>query len=556
MSDESYPLPQQEPPHHGRLWLAAAIVLLVLVSAVGVTWFLIRNGPSGPATSRPVASPAPSTTPCPRAGMRVVAAPEIAPVIRAAAGGLTPGGQRCPAVEVVAEEPGVTIAAKARPDVWVPSSSVWLRAAGEGYTIAGDPLAYSPIMLAGPKPIIEQISRNGQTGWTRLIEGMVGGRIPVATMPDAQRTTTGMLSVYGVHAATARATPDRGIAQLRAFTLRSRLDDASGDPVSVLERLAGQADANAAVYGSGVFPVTEQQLTAYQRGGHPIQLAGAAPVDGPVEADYPYAIHENAPRDLARRLRAAISGPDLTAAGFRTEASEAALELPKEPEKLLGPARRWVQYRTMPFQVLLLIDASGSMNDKITDRAGAGTTKAALLRQSGVSAAQLFGEETSLGMWYFGATSTGPAHTEEVPFGPLADKVGGQSRRDLMGKKIAGYQAVPQAATPLFQSVLDGVETMRGRAKPDAATVVVVLTDGNDQGSRFAMTQETFRKRLADGNDPGRPVPIIAVGFGPTADMQVLKGMADATGGRAIAAQNPADLASAVAQAFLAARGA
>jgi len=48
-------------------------------------------------------------------------------------------------------------------------------------------------------------------------------------------------------------------------------------------------------------------------------------------------------------------------------------------------------------------------------------------------------------------------------------------------------------------------------------------------------------------------VPIIAVGYGPTADMTSLTAMATATGGKAFAATNPADLGSAMAQAFLAA---
>jgi hypothetical protein len=43
------------------------------------------------------------------------------------------------------------------------------------------------------------------------------------------------------------------------------------------------------------------------------------------------------------------------------------------------------------------------------------------------------------------------------------------------------------------------------------------------------------------------------VGYGPTADMKSLTAMAQATGGQAIPATNPADLASAMAQAFLAA---
>jgi Ca-activated chloride channel family protein len=84
--------------------------------------------------------------------------------------------------------------------------------------------------------------------------------------------------------------------------------------------------------------------------------------------------------------------------------------------------------------------------------------------------------------------------------------------------------------------------------------VVVVLTDGADGGTRFAMPNQEFLKRLNAGRDPARPVPVIAVGYGPDANMKALQDMAAATGGQAIAARNAADLASAMAKAFLAVR--
>ena len=94
---------------------------------------------------------------------------------------------------------------------------------------------------------------------------------------------------------------------------------------------------------------------------------------------------------------------------------------------------------------------------------------------------------------------------------------------------------------------------MRKRAKPDTITMVVVLTDGNDEGSRFAMTRQEFLSRLDGVQDTDRPVPIFGVGYGPDADLDTLRQLAKATGGQAIAAVEPADLASAMAKVFLAA---
>ena len=37
------------------------------------------------------------------------------------------------------------------------------------------------------------------------------------------------------------------------------------------------------------------------------------------------------------------------------------IKVPERSDKLLAPALQWAQYRTLAFQVLLLIDSSGSM---------------------------------------------------------------------------------------------------------------------------------------------------------------------------------------------------
>jgi extracellular solute-binding protein len=538
----------------GRALLAAAVILLLLAAAGGVAWWRYVREPLARSADRPLFVNA-----CPEAALQVTAAPEIAPVIQEAARTLNPDGADCGPVGVSIQEPAATAADNTRkPDVWIPSSSAWLRVAaadGRTYDTKGEPLARSPIMLAAPTAIAGLFAKGDRTSWAAVVTGVAGHRIPAVSMPDPLRSTVGLLAVYAVNRAMARTTPDEGIAQLRALTLRSRLKDAVAEPTDLLKKLAAQTDATGAVYDVGVFPVTEQQLTTYQHAGNPVQLTGSMPADGVVEADYPYAVARNTKHaDLAERLRAAIRKAALTKAGFRTYATPHALTLPAKPDALLGPALQWSQYRTLDFQVLLLVDASGSMNKRIRDKAGRTTTKAGLLRESGLNASQLFGEETSIGMWFFGTPKpSSPAHTEAVPIGPITAAVDGAPRRAALAARIGSYQASDHAGTPLYQTVLDGTAMMRAKAKPGTVTLVVVLTDGDDRESRYAMSNSTFLTRLAAGQDPDRPVPIIAVGYGPDADMKALTAMADATGGKAIPARNPADLASAMAKAFLAA---
>ncbi|BCY15459.1 substrate-binding domain-containing protein [Actinoplanes sp. L3-i22] len=518
-----------------------AVVVLLLLAGAGIFW--AQRDPAAP-TPEPVAAPACDVR------LRVAAAPEIAPVVQAAAKAAN-GGSDCGPIQVTAEQPAVTETAKSRPDVWIPSSTLWLRiAAGDGltYTADGPPLARSPIVVAGPQPVVDQLAKDGKTAWALIAKAATEHRLPSVTMADPMHDTVGMLSVYAIHQAMNRTTPDQGIAQLRALTLRSRLTDAATDPATLLAKAAGgSADV-------GVFAVTEQQLGAYQKGGHAVPLGGAAPVDGLVAADYPYAVSPAADRDLTAKLRAALTPAVLTAAGFRTDEPAGLLPMPAKPDQIMTLALQWSQYKTLDFQVLLLIDGSGSMNEKISDKGGKATTKAGLLRTTGLNASQLFGEETDIGLWYFATPkATSPAHSEALTFGPINGKIGAKTRREVLGARISQYSAIGNAGTPLYQTVLDGLDAMRAKAKPGTVTLVVVLTDGMDQGSRFAMTNQEFQGKLAAERDPARPVPIIAVGYGANADMSALNGMAKATGGVAVAANDPADVASAMAKAFLAA---
>lgn len=545
------PEPELPPPSvTTRLLLATLIVSVLVLVAGGTTWWLYSQKPVGE-SARPAG-------PCSDTLLHVVAAPEIAPVVRDAARVINNGGD-CGPIGVTAQEPAVTATASDQPDVWIPSSSAWLRIALVGgvdaYRVEGGSMARSPIILAAPTAIAGRFAHGDQTTWMQLMAGVAGHQIPAVTMPDPLHSSVGMLAVYAIQTAMAHSTPDAGIAQIRALTLRSRLKDASANPAELLQRVAGQSDANAVANDVGVFPITEQQLTAYQRGGNAIALAGSFPSDGLIEADYPFAISTTTKNgELAQRLRAAITASALTEAGFRTYAMPHTLAVPDRSDKLLAPAVQWAQYRTLAFQVLLLIDASGSMNKPATDKAGRKTTKAGLLRQSGLAAAQLLGDETSVGMWFFNTpTPASPPHTEVVPFGRITDKVGAKTRRDVLATAMSGYRAPNNAGTPLFQTVLDAQAAMRPKVKPGAITLLIVLSDGTDAESKYAMPKKTFLTRLAKSQDPKRPVPVIGVGFGPDADMTTLTDIAKVTDGKAIAAKDPADLASAMAKAFLAA---
>jgi hypothetical protein len=560
----------------------AVLLGAVTVGAGGL--YLVRQGPGGVGA-------------CPQPVLRVVAAPDIAPLIRTAATRIT---GRCPAATVTAQEPAETVRdMRARPpDVWVPSSTAWLRIAGaadDAYPSVGRSLARSPLVVAAPRPLAQTLGWPGrQPTWAELAAKTYSREIPRFSMPDPLRATAGLLAVLGVDIAVAQE-KGAGAASMRKLTFRSRLADANADPARLLRQVTAVPDPARDV---GLFPVTEQALwsslkTSNLKATDAHAMVAMYPPDGLLEADYPLLISREIQQDAVRRaltdrLAAWFSGsagvrtladrgfrPPSQAANTTAQAAPAApaaegllprygpvSPLPTDASAVVEAATVWSRFQRMPFRVLLLVDASASMGEPVGEGGpvtgsvtgpvtASVTTKATLLRKCAGDAVQLFGEDTSAAMWLFpSARPNGPPFTEVVPFGPLDDRVDGASRRKLLARAFVDYQPSPRVGTPLYETVLQGREAMRQRYRPDAVTLVFVLTDGNDSGTTG---RAAFLARLAAGNDPSRPVPIFGVGYGPGADMTALREAARITGGQAIAADNPRDVEGAVAAVFLAA---
>jgi hypothetical protein len=519
--------------------------------------------------------------------LRLIVAPELVPVVEAAVKATAPAdeGAKCPIVGVAAQQPAETLAKKDQAqnyDGWVPSSSVWLRQGAAdklGFAATGNTLARSPVVVAMPKPYAEKIGWPAkQPAWAEIVALTYSHQIPKFSMPDPLTDTTGMLSTLAVYAALQKRTPDPGVAQLQALTLRSRLADPAADPQDLLKKMAGQNNPDEAVKSIGLFPTTEQKLWAYAREAHETELVPSYSPDALAEADYQLALKDGtdqAKKAIADKLTGWFASPEGTTAlanqGFRGPQGRDAGSAPagpgfvaKYPQPFTPPqdpavvktlTAQWAQYKTLQFNVLVLVDASGSMNEPVTDRAGNVTTKAGLLQKAGVLATQLFGENTSVGMWMFGTPNAqSPPYVDVLPFGPLDEQLNGQTRRKRMGEVAGGYQAAPAAGTPLFETILRANADMQKRWTADSVNLIVVLTDGHDRDTPYAMPKADFLSKLQAGRDPKKPLPIHSIAYGADADLPTLSELAKLTGGVAAPSTDPADLASAMAKIFLAAR--
>ncbi|MFG1997261.1 substrate-binding domain-containing protein [Actinoplanes sp. NPDC048988] len=504
----------------------------------------------------------------------MTAAPEIAAVVTRAAAAVPHGRAGCDSITVTTEDPAQTLRAARKPDVWIPSSSAWLAMAGDqggqsSYR-SEETLATSPIVIVCPDAEAPKLWAGRPASWAALAGAVAGDRPPALSMPDPTRDSVGLLSILGAQTAMAKSAADAGQAELRLLTLRTKLADANADSTATLAAARKAADATAI----GVFPATEQQLWLSRKSGHRIALRGAYPADGPTAADFPVAVRSDLldedPRGLLTekliaQLHSTTTRELLTASGLRTpqggvpdglpEKIPAAAPVPADVAGLRAVAARWSSYKEITSRVLIAVDASGSMNQPVVDGQGRRTTRAEMLRRSALDITRLFGNKTDVGLWFFGSDAVSrSAHTEAVPVGPITGEVGGEQRRKALVGRVRTYQPASGADTPLYRTILDGVSTMKPRGGEGVVTLVVVLTDGRDDTSRYSMAKDVFLSRLISLHDDQRPVPVFSVCYGAGADTSILRSVATLTGGTSVVADKPDDLAAAVAKLFIAAR--
>lgn len=593
------PPPHNRPAHrYRRRWPIIAGIALCLLITAGVTVFVGQRLAGNKTATAGAHCASVRTT------LHVTAEPDIAPVLRTAAAGLAQVRGGCATVEVTSQDPAVTSqalvsggqgsaaptasptagptasgtpAAAGVPDVWVPASTAWLafaQAAGaRQFPTQAPSLARSPVVLVVPDSLSGQVG--AKTTWADLIAAEGTGHGPTFSMPNALSSTVGILSVVAVRTAMGKANADAGIAQMRALTLRNHLASADADVPALFGKLSAEpADGGRDV---GIFPATEQSVWAYQKGHPGAKVHAVYPADGVVEADYPLALSNRAGGDRSQKALAGQLASALHAKGFAgtlaahglrpgqqvtsqpqvaPEAAGIAQSYPRPAplaaSDLATAVAIWEQYKVLPFQVLILVDASASMNDQVTDSQGHKVTKVQLVRQAGAQAAQLYGSETSVALWQFNTANPASPDTQVVPFGPIDGPLAGATRRVVMEQAAQQFTAPKASGTPLFQSVLAGEAAMQRLYNPQAFTMIALISDGKDEDSQYAMNAQQFLTKLKAQADPRKPVPVYSVGFGKDADMASLGAISKATGGQAVNSVNAADLASAIAKIFLA----
>ena len=301
--------------------------------------------------------------------------------------------------------------------------------------------------------------------------------------------------------------------------------------------------------------VSEQAVVARDRsaGGDPIRVvypgAGAFVLDYPVAAVGTDPAARVAAADLAAALGSEPVRTALQQAGFRAPDQSAGPDLPvggidpnhREPAdpptaQAVDDAIRSVQVTNEPSRMLAVMDISGSMRAAVpgTDEDRIGLAKEAAARGLG-----LYRADSDIGLWEFSTDLTPTSdHRELIGISSLGPDGQGGTGAAKLAAALNGLRAIPNGGTGLYNTTLDAVRTVRSGYDPARVNAVLLLTDGiNDDVNSISLDQ--LLSTLTAEQDPARPVPVIAIAFGPDSDVDALQQISRATGGATYLSQDP-----------------
>ena len=214
-------------------------------------------------------------------------------------------------------------------------------------------------------------------------------------------------------------------------------------------------------------------------------------------------------------------------------------DAPTADDAALQQALAQWQHLAEPFHALVAIDASGSMGEKVDQD---GSTRMDLTKAAAATAVGLFPEHDALGLWTFQRHLDGDKDYRSLtPVRELSASVDGGTQRDQLSRDAESLTYAPDGYTGLYDTTLAAYREVLHEDAPGHLRTVIVLTDGmnHDPGS---ISLDNLLTMLKDEQDPDNPVRIITVGISKDADEDVLKQIAEATGGSSHIARTPEDI--------------
>jgi hypothetical protein len=528
--------------------LTAVVVTLLVVALAGAGVVATRSGLVSAVSSR---LPWASTTPCTSTEVTVVAVPAAVPVIEQILRPLDrrtlPDGS-CLDVGVQGELParsveGDGLASARTPQVWVPDSSLWAGQMERWNVQPVGSLGTSPVVLAGHPATIRRL------GWSDRAPSW-----PEALTPERRLVAPAMTddasSLLALLALARSIGPGEKAEQavVGLVLAAARTPAADVDAAAVLAR---SKSLSAPVMLTSKHVVTQLNFDPSRD-----KLAAVAPQGLPAVLDYPVLRVSESGEDPvvaagADLVAAALTAPDalpLTrAAGFDAPSRTVAPTTPQgraAAKAALAQVSAFVaqvRQQAVPSRLLILMDVSGSMGLRVRP----GLSRGRLASTAALSAGRLLPDDSTIGLWKFaGAQREGRAYTEVAPIDELGAIEGGQTHREIVNSAIAALpRQLSSGGTALYEATLAAVRTMRESYDPAARNAVVVFTDGANEFPGGITLREFQQAVQADAKaNPDRPIVLVLIGIGPSADMRSLQAMAAPVGGRAYKADSPGAL--------------
>ncbi|GLZ32931.1 hypothetical protein Lesp02_51190 [Lentzea sp. NBRC 105346] len=446
--------------------------------------------------------------------------------------------------------------------LWIPDSSMWAAEAQRQAAETGPDapkldikpsLASSPIVLAGSKNAMAALGHPIQpVAWQKVLDPKVA-----VSLSDPTMTSEGLATL---------------------FVIRTLLGNPDGSPkpelVGALLRVGRSAvpsvrDAFGKVTTDGdkapVFAASEQQVISTNRSaGKNAQATvyGGPPKEGTLSFDYPLVRVSrpseqpgtgDAAQGFERVLRSKETEKRFTDAGFRNVAGEAPSGWASDKDGVKGDTVKIIEtpnadqvselLRTwgainLDMRMLTVFDVSGSMIEK----GGNGKTRIEAATEAAFTALAMLPDTTQIGLWAFSTDKKPPNDWIELtPIGPLGEPLQGVPRRKRLEGGVAQLKALVGGGTALNDTTLAAYRHVLATYDASKVNSVTLFTDGrNDDISSIdtASLIETLKRE----SDPAKPVPIIMIGLGQEADMESLKAISAATGGKAYQALQPEDI--------------
>jgi Ca-activated chloride channel family protein len=531
--------------------------------------------------------------------LTLISSPEKAEVVKRVAAAYPGTGGRCVRLTVVSEASGATMAKLlrgwnepsdgARPDVWSPSSTSWLKLLERRGTRGDLPglvpvevpsMTVSPQVIAMPRPMAEALGwPRRRLGWREMLDlasdprGWAAhghpewGRFKLGkTNPNY--STSGLSATVGAYfAATGRANDltvaDVAAPRVRAFVggVEQSVVHYGESSVPFLVNLRRADDQGAAMSYISAVCVEEQSVWNYNQGSpssdpaeigrNPrpkVPLVAIYPREGVLVADHPYAVLTAPWVDDAKRAAAAafldyVRGREgrqqFQRAAFRGHDGSAGPTIgpadgldPNEPASRLALPSAEVLDKVVASWATLRKRANAvvvvDVSGSMADEVrGTGSSKLDLAKAAASNALAEFSSDDQVGLWIFSTELDGTRdHRELVPIGPMGAAVGGRRRAEVMRERIAGLQ--PGGGTGLYDTSLAAHGLVDSRASRRTINAVILLTDGRNEDDGISLENLLPRLRTERGDEAVR---LFAIAYGDDADLGVLRRIAETTGG-------------------------